>query len=287
MRTYIGYWLIEPIVISYKDRYDCIPDLAYSHMAPICGLIEVAVFISTDARFVRVMVPNYSSGDESVPDKDDEILSVIESVGTIIRLSFNGEARFSSHVLATTYGIGERHVIEIHPKVRRAALPIKTGDLGRGLDFALSSERNSLLMQLLVDAHDQGMPLQFRYLSLYKVLELLLKNNNSWNYDALNECIEKSGVDVAKPDGTSKAAKNWIHSIRDRCAHYANGEQLGATALDKESMRQISSAIPLLGRIVSIALGPKIGKLFLELVSGTSRQYQLVEAISGRVLSEG
>lgn len=286
-RTYIGYWLIEPIAAAYLDRYDSVPDLAYIHKAPVCGLIDVAVFIATDARFVRVMVPNYSIEDASIPEKDDEIAAVVESVGAAIRLSFNGEAKFSSHVLATTYGEGERHIIEIHPKVRKAALPIKPNDLRRGLDFALSSESNALLMHLLADAHDQGMPLQFRYLSLYKVLELLLKKNNVWDYGALDKCITESAVDVAKPTGTNKAAKNWIHAIRDRCAHYANGETLGAAELDKASMRQISSAIPLLGKIVSVALGPKIGKLFLELVSGTSRQYQLVEAISGKVLSEG
>lgn len=285
-RTYFGYWLIEPLAPVYKDRFDSVPDICYSTKTPLCGRVDIALFLAGDARFVRVMVADYSEGFDSNLPKDDEIASVVERIGTVLRLAFNGEASFSRHVLVTTYGKKEKHVVEIRPKIRDVDLSIREKALLAGFEFCCDDESNALLLQLLADAQDSHIPPPFRYLSLYKVLELKLRKNNHWNKSEFDRCIAMSGVGDQKPTGTSLSTKKWIHALRDKCAHFANGENVGATIIDKKSMRQISTAMPLLGKIVSQALGQDSSNLFHELVSGTSRRYQLVEAVSGRVLSE-
>lgn len=283
MQKFLGYWLIEPLANHYSDRFDSVPDMTYRHCGKVCESIDLAVFLNGPARYLRATVPNYSANGAQVPTKDEEIFNVVNSAETIIRLCFNGEAKFYDQVVVVMYEANDPHIFEISPNPNHIELSTNSDGFRAGMESVMNSPNASAIYRLFVDAHDLNIPLQYRYLSFYKILELTLKSGGQWNYSILEQCITIAKIEKDKPIGVERSAKNWIHELRDKCAHIKNGNLFGVTGLDTTGTAQIASAMPLMNRLVCAAMGPLALEL-QTLTTGAHLRYSIMDSISGRTL---
>lgn len=102
-------------------------------------------------------------------------------------------------------------------------------------------------IRLLIDGLDLRIPLQYRYLSLYKILELHFKHNNKWKKDYFSSFI-KTHDSLFKKYNILNSSKE-IHSLRDKCAHIKTGkkkETFGVTHLNHKEAVAVEKMIPLL-----------------------------------------
>jgi len=102
-------------------------------------------------------------------------------------------------------------------------------------------------MKLLSDAQDERLPLQYRYLSIYKLLEMEYKREGRWKQE-FERAANKSEAEF-KNLGIKMKPVNYIHYLRDRCAHIkTNREAYGVTQLSRKDMVEISKFLPTLNR---------------------------------------
>ena len=66
----------------------------------------------------------------------------------------------------------------------------------------------------MADGVDKHLPLPYRILSLYKIIELKFKSNGRWKEGALKNFLQPNAENFKKKDFT-KNSKNTIRSIRD------------------------------------------------------------------------
>lgn len=94
-------------------------------------------------------------------------------------------------------------------------------------------------LKLLTDAQKSYIPIQFRFLSLYKWLELEFKIKGKWNDGFLS--FSKSVEDeFKKREFSKKKFSNYLHDIRDKCAHIkSNNDILGVTSLSYEDEKKV------------------------------------------------
>src|SRR5215469_16193382 len=88
------------------------------------------------------------------------------------------------------------------------------------------------LIKLLADAQMPLLPLQYRYLSLYKILELEFRLAGRWI--GLQKLLEPYYDDYKGLNISMRSLPNLIHEMRDKCAHIKLGgnDSLGIIGLE-------------------------------------------------------
>jgi len=128
----------------------------------------------------------------------------------------------------------------------------------------LWSERETI--KLLTEGIDERLPLYYRYLSLYRILEMLYKNSGTWSsdYKGLLSEFNKTYHTIKQ---TGRTLEAYIEIMRNRCAHgrFRNkkGNDKGLTQLDNRGLVELNKFMPLMLDIVSKAVNKKIEGLGL------------------------
>ena len=106
------------------------------------------------------------------------------------------------------------------------------------------------LIKLLADAQMPLLPEQYRYLSLYKILELEFRVAGRWI--DLRKLLEPYEDDYKALNISARPLLNLIHEMRDKCAHIKVGgnDSLGILGLDGPDARIVTALIKLLRRIL-------------------------------------
>lgn len=117
-------------------------------------------------------------------------------------------------------------------------------------------QRESL--RLLTDGVDESIPAQYRFLSLYKFLELRFRGaDDHWDFRALNAACEAQLAAFATL-GLGRTFQAELNHLRDRCAHIRTGtgkkRRLGVTALNPAAMKEVRRLLPLLIDICRVVL---------------------------------
>jgi hypothetical protein len=139
-------------------------------------------------------------------------------------------------------------------------------------------------IRLLVDSHDYRIPLQYRYLSLYKVLELAFKTGNKWEETKLKSFLNPYQGSFEQLKIASKPLANYIHELRDRCAHIHTGstgrrQLVGVTELNQREAAKVAKILPILTDICVAVINERgAGKFVI-----TPRRPQEVVKYQGRI----
>jgi hypothetical protein len=183
------------------------------------------------------------------------------------RLSAEDSARISeinSHMLATlrvTYD-HESDVVRLGDgylnaaRVNEEEFPTKLRILFRrppNLDFRVNLENieNTFnrgghapeLIALLGEAGLPSMPLQYKFLALYKVLDLASRGERGFS-SVVRGLIDKRDCQFQGLGLSDRKFRNFIHEYRDKCAHIYTGNDrafgiVGLTSADAESVRNV------------------------------------------------
>lgn len=105
-------------------------------------------------------------------------------------------------------------------------------------------------LRLFSDAVNETIPIQFRFLSYYKMLELHCKDDfGHWDNGKLSRslaCQHDAYALLKRPASFIRE----LHDLRDRCAHIKTGhgkkQRLGVTSLSHEAAREVGRLMPLL-----------------------------------------
>lgn len=108
-------------------------------------------------------------------------------------------------------------------------------------------------LRLLADGLDERVPIQYRFLSLYKFLEIRYRGDSDhWDFGALRKACDAQmrEYDALQLPRTFQAE---LKHLRDRCAHIRTGSgrkrRLGVTALNPEALKEATRMMPLLREI--------------------------------------
>lgn len=108
-------------------------------------------------------------------------------------------------------------------------------------------------LRLLAEGLDERIPIQYRFLSLYKFLEIRYRGDNDhWDFEALRKACDAQLMEYEglKLPRTFQAE---LKRLRDRCAHIRTGSgkkrRLGVTALNPEALKEVTQMMPLLREI--------------------------------------
>lgn len=124
-------------------------------------------------------------------------------------------------------------------------------DVGTAFRTALgaSIEHRPLIM-LLADATSPTLPLQYRYLSLYKILELEFRAAGRWS--GLDEVLAPYFDKYRERNISTRSLPNLVHEMRDKCAHIKVGgnDSIGILGLSGEDAATVRRLMVLLREIV-------------------------------------
>ncbi len=107
------------------------------------------------------------------------------------------------------------------------------------------------LIKLLADAQMPSLPLQYRYLSLYKILELEFRMAGRWV--GLQKLLVLYDDDYKALNISTRSLPNLIHEMRDKCAHIKvdGNDDLGIVGLDGPDAKIVAELAKLLRRILT------------------------------------
>ena len=108
-------------------------------------------------------------------------------------------------------------------------------------------------LRLIADGLDMSIPLQYRFLSLYKFLEIRFRSKDgNWDYPSLNKACEHQLTNF-KNLKLNRSLTGELNHLRDRCAHIRSGSgknrRLGVTALNPTAIREVELFMPVLCEI--------------------------------------
>lgn len=245
--TCLYYWLVETIRNKFLDTSESLPAFEIPIESDF-GTCEFAVFVSDDGKpeYARLTIPNLVK--EKIPS---EMLPMIQAVKehflSILRITYYSDATLFPRPIwtfqedPTSYTMG----LEIRQFTNRFFDIDRTKQLFIG-GFPYREE-----IRLFIDGHDHRIPLQYRYLSLYKIIELHYKKQGIWQEDKLDTLLSKYSTSFTEIAGSKKPA-NHIHMLRDKCAHIKTGsskEVLGVTHLNHKEAATVEKTMPILSDI--------------------------------------
>jgi hypothetical protein len=106
-------------------------------------------------------------------------------------------------------------------------------------------------VKLLTDSLDRRVPLQYRYLSLYKLLEMTFFRDGKPTKE-FDEFLAPYQAEFASRFPPGKSLKAYIIGLRARCAHItANKGAMGVTMLSNKDATEVEAFLPFVARIAS------------------------------------
>ncbi len=232
-RTWFNYVPIADAGPDYKDDGTevllTIPLLASEGEQEM----EVALIGTPQTiRLIRLSTPN-SDGKLS-PERIRRIENVTEHMIAVLRLTYDASLDRARN--------GEDFISIGNFSVEgKPSLSVKiTHGLTQGFEVNIDLIKNFFgasrglrrLLTLVTDAGHPMIPMPFRYLSLYKVLELELRDHGTWR--GLTELLAAYEDEFKALAISNKKLVNFVHHFRDRCAHIKTGgaDLIGLTGLE-------------------------------------------------------
>lgn len=123
------------------------------------------------------------------------------------------------------------------------------------------------LMRLYVDGMDARLPLQYQYLSLYKLLEVRYRKHGQWKKKELSDLLKpfaKNFID----QGINGEPSTVLHEIRDKCAHIktkfkGGSEALGVTHLNLSAVARVERILPVLRAVCAVTINERVAGKFV------------------------
>jgi hypothetical protein len=244
----LWYWLVEPHRGGFTDTADKIAftqDVAFADGSHL----DVSVYLDEHAcpHFIRVRAFDTLDINDTARFQD-HVSVMAEHMLSTLKLTWDEQtAYFPMNFFCQ------------EPEDGRAVSILLEDEGGKVFDFAAAQSlfvhtveaRQSL--RLITDSLDPGIPVQYRFLSLYKFLEIRYRNDkDQWEWDALSTAIKPQLEQFASLK-LDRDLRGELEHLRDRCAHIKSGKnrkrQLGVTALHPKALRELERFMPVMAEI--------------------------------------
>lgn len=257
------YLLVEPLLQKYVDNEDIKPMFTIP-IKTESKEYEISVFGNDKIiHFVRITIPNLI--EDKIPEDDlESILSFKTHMQSVLRLTYDVEVSISPFRLWIFEESGKKYNFNINVD----------DSLNKNFRVNYDNIKNTFLnsipfkhqLKLLSDAQDTRIPMQYRYLSLYKLLELEFKRRGKWVQSDFSEFLsnfEAEFSELKKP----RKLKSHIHYIRDMCAHIKNNKDVfGVTGLSMREVKEVGEFLPVMNKICATLINKIHGKNLIRII---------------------
>lgn len=267
------YLIVEPLLLEYHDDVSVQPS-SFAVVKTKLKEYKVSFFTNTNQLYmIRIDIPNVA--DKALQQKELETIQMIkEHILSVLRLTYDHDVSLFPRLLWNFRKLGEAP--NFHVKIEEIVNP--------DFDPYIENIRNTFVtafpirvqIKLIADAQDKRLPLQYRYLSLYKLLELEFKKKKKWTkqIEELTDRFEEEFRTL----GQKKNLINYIHSLRDRCAHIKTTKGfIAVTQLSNKDMLEIDRFLPLMTKMCVTLINEKYRETGISLVNREAFYQKLKE----------
>ena len=245
MPRWFNYSLLHPLLAEYRD--DGSTDL---FVIPIevsgVGRFEAAA-IGVGGAVTMIRVTTLDSDGNLTPPQIEVVQTVKAHLLAVLRLTYDIDIQ-EAHRMGTFISLGTRDVDERPDLNFRFEVPRtdKAMDWNNVRNVYTQSEEIKPLMILVSDMQNGSLPLQYRYLSLYKAFEFEFRAGSQWR--GLKEILAAIEPEYASLDVGKRKLLGLFHDLRDRCAHIKTGpkDRLGIVGLPDQDLQVAEKIHPCL-----------------------------------------
>jgi len=189
MYTCYYYWLIAPLRGEIKDSPERKSAFSLNIHAPDGKEYELALYCDLDVKpeFARISIPSLDA--EILPD---DILPLLQSIKehllSALRVTFQSDAAYADPSATWAFNKeGEPYNFAL--SIKMVSTGVYDAEATKNV-FALTFNIRELI-RLYIDGNDKGIPLQYRFLSFYKLFENRFRNDEQvWDDKGINELAE-------------------------------------------------------------------------------------------------
>ncbi len=188
------------------------------------------------------------------------IQAIKEHLLTVLHITYNRECQFFERPLWAFAELGKPYKISLNIKIHLTRSPLHVEDTRRFFAGSFPAREE---IRLLLDGTNIHIPLQYRYLSLYKILELEFKSKSKWKKAQLAQFLKEHRSHFRKA-GFLRKPSIYLHSVRLRCAHIKSGkkERFGVTHLNYREARQVERLLPVIWKMCTAVINQRAGGKF-------------------------
>jgi hypothetical protein len=253
MNTCYYYLFVEPLLAEYIDDGKIEP-ASFALVKTESKEYKVSFFTTHNQLYMaRIEVP--SVPDETIPDPDlEKIQTIKEHILSVLRLTYDHSVSLFPRSMWNFIKEGEKP--SLHIRINEMINPNFDPHVENIRNVFVATFPIRVQIGLLSDSQDKRLPLQYRYLSLYKLLEMEFKKKGKWSdeYDNLVNGFKKEFKELGIP----MKPTNYTHCLRDRCAHVKTGKDVvGITQLSNKDMIEVNRFLPLMTRICTNMISKK------------------------------
>ena len=243
------YWVINPLPKRITDNESRIPSL--EHRIKYKGKeYNIAVLSDRHGRpeVIRLIIPE-------LPQKEipEDLLPFIRSMGehmlTVLRLGYDPRISLFDIRFWTFHNDGSSPRADIEMDFHYK--PVFHATAVRDLFAASLKHREEF--RLLSNGANEGIPVQYRFLSLYKLIEMKFRQKGKWKEEELRKVLSSFALDF-QSKGISDDPLKAIHYCRDKCAHIRTGknrEVLGVSELNHKEALFVTKILPVMTKIAA------------------------------------
>jgi hypothetical protein len=231
------------------------------------GEFKVSV-IGTPQRVEMIRVATLDSDGNLSAKQSETVSKLVDQMLIVLRLTYDPAAdlvRFGDNTISL--GAHDKDGqpslgVNITEMMERQRPPVAADNI-RNVFIASMPHRH--LFKLLGDAQLSLLPMQYRFLSLYKILELEFRFKRKWQ--GLQQLLEPYEKEYKAMNVSPRGLVNLLHDMRDRCAHIKVGgdDSLGIVGLDGPDPKIVVAMVPFLLRVIAIHLTTKYTGLTFQL----------------------
>lgn len=253
MKKVYYYFFFEPIKNQYVDKPEIKPECTFT-VNSVAKAYEIALFSNdNDIYMLRIMVPGLNG--ELISNEDEVVQNLKEHMLSILRMTYDHELSIFPKSIWVFYDEDE------YPDwgVNMELVVNKPLDYDRIKGTFLQSLNIRKQMKLLSDCQNRWIPMQYRFLSLYKFLELEFKEKGKFTNE-FGEFLNQYEKEFKDLNLSNRLLKNYIHELRDKCAHIkSNKEIVGVIELDGKSQESVQNFLSFMIPICANLMNEKYG----------------------------
>lgn len=267
------YWLFAPLRGGFKDTPERVAAFDLDIAATEQKIHKLHLFCDDEGlpHFARLTIGGLMN--EVIPEDSLPLLQTVkEHLLSVLRLTYKPEIALAEPGIVYSFTAEGQH-----PQTQ-----MLIEEVGRD-HFDPAATKNLLshtfpmreYFRLYMDGEDKRIPLQYRFLSFYKLLELRYRKSGFWMHQDINRLLD-SFDNYFKRLGYTKAPLSILHDLRDRCAHIKTGRDvLGVTHLNHKAAASVNDLLPIMRAICAVILNERADGKFALKTEVVTEQYSV------------
>ena len=260
MKYALYYWLFEPLRGGFRDNPTRKPAFSVS-VTHQDRMHDVSLLLHDDGSLeaLRLTIPGLKQ--EQIQEDLLPLLQLVkEHMLSCLRLGYREDIQLFPMTVWAFFEEGAPHSMDMQIETNL----VENLNAEKTKNFFVAAFPFRHEVRLLVDGNDARIPVQYRYLSFYKLLEHEFKSKGHWKYNDLDAFLASYELRF-RSLGCRGTIHQYLHEWRDRCAHIRTGrskELFGVNSLNHKETTAVSKILPIFRDMCRDLLNRKTGEAF-------------------------